>query len=178
MKTILDGTSRRVGAIFAEIDNNFIEVCNSILRIAFPDNTLKGYAETEPATPAAGDCYLVKEDATVWGMTVEKNDILRYTGLGYDPDTSGSGSGSGDADGGYIWEILPYKITEISAAMQAVDSHIERGKYAYHDQFSDLDLVGDWRQYADDNGFYTQYCTVGNETKGAGTWVTKFTIQA
>jgi hypothetical protein len=118
MKTILDGTSRRVGAIFNEIDVNFIEVCNALIRIAYPEYTLKGYAETEPASPVAGDCYLVLEDATIWGMTVEKNDILRYTGLGYDPETSGSGSGSGDSDGGYIWEILPFKITELNDALQ------------------------------------------------------------
>jgi hypothetical protein len=98
MKTILDGTSRRVGAIFAEIDNNFIEVCNSILRIAFPDNTLKGYAETEPATPAAGDCYLVKEDATVWDLVCEKDNIINWNGA--------------------AWELLPWKITEINEALQ------------------------------------------------------------
>jgi len=98
MKTILDGTSRRVGAIFNEIDTNFVEVCNSILRIAFPDYTLKGYAETEPASPALFDCYLVKDDATIWELECEKNNILAWDGA--------------------AWEILPWKITEINEALQ------------------------------------------------------------
>jgi hypothetical protein len=98
MKTILNGTSRRVGAIFNEIDTNFIEVCNSILRIAFPDYTLKGYAETEPTAPALFDCYLVKETATVWETSVEKNEIIGWNGL--------------------EWELLPWKITEINEALQ------------------------------------------------------------
>jgi len=51
------------------------------------------------------------------------------------------------------------------------------GEYYYHAQSSTADTAGDWRQYADDNGFYTQYWTVGNATKGAGTWITKHTIQ-
>jgi hypothetical protein len=52
------------------------------------------------------------------------------------------------------------------------------GDYAYHAANSSIDTIGDWRTYADANGFYTQYCTVGDATKGAGTWVTKFTIQS
>lgn len=55
--------------------------------------------------------------------------------------------------------------------------HVTRGYVIYHDQSRTADTIGDWRQYADGNGFYTQYCTLGNATKGAGTWVTKFTIQ-
>ena len=98
MKTILDGTSRRVGAIFNEIDTNFIEVCNSLVKIAYPDKTLQGYAETEPAVPVTGDCYLVLETATVWEIAAEKNDILHFNG----------------AD----WELLPFKITEINEALQ------------------------------------------------------------
>ena len=99
MKKILEGPSRRVGTIFQEVDANFIEVCNSILRIAFPDNTLKGYAETEPVLPALFDCYLVKEEAaSLWGLTVEKDDVLNWNGE--------------------AWELLPYKITEINQALQ------------------------------------------------------------
>jgi hypothetical protein len=98
MKKILDGTSRRVGAIFNEVDLNFVEVCNSILRIAFPDHTIKGYAETEPETPTLFDCYLVKEDATIWELVCEKNDVISWDGA--------------------AWELLPYKITEINEALQ------------------------------------------------------------
>lgn len=53
---------------------------------------------------------------------------------------------------------------------------IIRGTYRYDAQSSTADTAGDWRTYSDANGFYTQYCTVGNATKGAGTWVTKQTV--
>lgn len=98
MKKILEGPSRRVGTIFQEVDTNFIEVCNSILRIAFPECTLKGYAETEPSEPALFDCYLVKEDATIWEIVAEKDNVITWTGA--------------------AWEMLVYKITEINQALQ------------------------------------------------------------
>jgi hypothetical protein len=51
-----------------------------------------------------------------------------------------------------------------------------RGHYKYDSQIFGKDTVGDWRTYSDQNGFYTQYCTVAGETKGSGTWATKQTI--
>ena len=98
MKKILEGPSRRAGSVFQEMDTNFIEVCNSLLRIAFPECNLKGYAETEPAEPALFDSYLVKEDATLWEIAVEKDQVLSWDGEG--------------------WELLPFKITEINQALQ------------------------------------------------------------
>lgn len=98
MKKIFEGPSRRVGTIFQEIDTNFIEVCNSILRIAFPECNLKGYAETEPAAPALFDSYLVREDATLWGLEVLKDEILNWSGI--------------------EWLTIPFKITEINQALQ------------------------------------------------------------
>ncbi len=99
MKKIAEGPSRRVGTIFQEIDTNFIEVCNAILRIAYPELTILGYAETEPANPTAGDSYLVKEAGTIWELSVQKDHIIHWL------DSS--------------WYILPYKITEINDAFQA-----------------------------------------------------------
>jgi len=99
MKKILEGQSRRFGSVLSEIDTNFIEVCNSILRIAFPECNLKGYAAEEPGLPELNDCYLVKEDATIWDIEVEKNQILVH-------------------DGGESWDLLPFKITEINQAIQ------------------------------------------------------------
>ena len=61
--------------------------------------------------------------------------------------------------------------------LHLTDIHITRGNYTYHDQSATADTAGDWRTYADANGYYTQYCTVGNATKGSGTWTTKMTIQ-
>lgn len=98
MKKILEGPSRRAGTIFQQIDTNFIEVCNSILRIAFPELTLKGFAETEPTEPALFDAYLVRDDASTWSELAEKNDIIFWDGI--------------------AWLILPYKITEINEAIQ------------------------------------------------------------
>ena len=98
MKKIFEGPSRRVGTIFQEIDTNFIEVCNSILRIAFPECTLIGYAETEPAAPALFDSYLVREDASLWGIEVQKDEILSWSGI--------------------EWLTIPFKITEINQALQ------------------------------------------------------------
>ena len=57
------------------------------------------------------------------------------------------------------------------------DNNISRDSYLYFSQSSTSDTIGDWRQHGDDNGFYVEYCTVGNATKGGGTWVNKFTIQ-
>lgn len=57
-----------------------------------------------------------------------------------------------------------------------LNSAIIRGQYRYDAQSNTADTVGDWRTYSDDNGYYTQYCSVGNATKGAGTWITKQTI--
>jgi hypothetical protein len=51
-----------------------------------------------------------------------------------------------------------------------------RGQYHYHSISIGADTAGDWRTYSTDTGFYTEYCTVGNATKGAGTWVNKHTI--
>ena len=98
MKKILDGPSRRFGTILQEIDTNFIEVCNSILRIAFPESILKGYAETEPAGPVLFDSYLVRDDAILWGIEVQKDEILNWSGT--------------------EWLIIPFKITEINQALQ------------------------------------------------------------
>jgi hypothetical protein len=98
MKKILEGPSRRVGTIFNEVDTNFIEVCNAILRIAFPECNLKGYAETEPTIPVLFDSYLVRESATIWEIAVEKDQILSWSGTD--------------------WLIIPFKITEINQALQ------------------------------------------------------------
>lgn len=98
MKKILEGPSRRAGTIFQEIDTNFIEVCSSILRIAFPDLTLKGYAETKPLTPDLFDAYLVRENAIIWGAELQKNNVVYWNGI--------------------EWDLLPFLITEINAALQ------------------------------------------------------------
>lgn len=65
----------------------------------------------------------------------------------------------------------------VLSPLTAGDSiEIARSKYIYHSQVIGVDTAGDWRTYSDASGFYTDYCTVGNATKGAGTWVMKNTI--
>jgi hypothetical protein len=106
MKKILEGPSRRVGTIFQEIDTNFIEVANSIIRIAFPQYNLKGYADSQPATPLIFDSYLVRENATLWGIEVNKDEIINWNGE--------------------AWEILPFKITDINQALQLMYFHADK----------------------------------------------------
>jgi len=101
MKTILSGTSRLVGSIFHEVDVNFIEVCNSIFRIAYPEKILQNLAADNflPDDPVKDNCYLVPETGTIWDLEVEKDQIICWNGTD--------------------WEILPHKITEINAAIQS-----------------------------------------------------------
>ena len=101
MEKILQGTGWRVGTFLSLLDTNFIDVCNNLLKIANPDYTLKGYADNanEPSVPALNDCYLVLDPGTIWELTVEKDDIICWTGS--------------------LWEVLPYKITELNAVLQA-----------------------------------------------------------
>ena len=99
MKRILEAPSRRIATIFNEVDTNFIEVCNNLIKICYPDFTLVHYADplNEPTTPVLNNCYLVKETGTVWSLAVEKNDLILFNGTD--------------------WEILAHKITEINAGL-------------------------------------------------------------
>ena len=99
MKKILEAPSRRVANIFNEVDTNFIEICNNLIRIIYPDFTLANYAEpqNEPTLPTLNNCYLVKETGTVWSLAVEKNDVILFNGTD--------------------WEILAHKINEINAGL-------------------------------------------------------------
>jgi hypothetical protein len=101
MKKILQGPARLIGTILSELDTNFIDVCNNMLKIANPEYNLKGYADNagEPAAPELYDCYLVLSPGTVWELTVEENHIICWNGS--------------------QWQVLPYKITELNAILQA-----------------------------------------------------------
>jgi len=101
MNKMLQGAGKKVGTILSELDTNFINVCNYLLKIANPEYTLKGYAINagEPADPQLYDCYLVTETGTIWEIEAEKDEIINWNGS--------------------LWEILPYKITELNGALQA-----------------------------------------------------------
>jgi hypothetical protein len=97
MEKIFKGNAHKVGTLFENVDQNLIELANVVLKLVFPDYTLLGYAnpDSEPTTPTTNDCYLVSATGTVWTVAVEKDEILRYNGA--------------------AWEVLAYKITELSA---------------------------------------------------------------
>ena len=85
MKRILEAPSRRVANIFNEVDTNFIEICNNLMKISYPLFTLVNYSEpqNEPTLPTLNNCYLVKETGTVWSLAVEKNDIILFNGTAW-----------------------------------------------------------------------------------------------
>jgi hypothetical protein len=49
-----------------------------------------------------------------------------------------------------------------------------RGNAIYHRQIMGIDTIGDWRQWGDNSGFYTDFCTGVNPT----VWTTKQTISS
>lgn len=58
----------------------------------------------------------------------------------------------------------------------ASNSHFQLNSYFYFAENLIVDSEGDWRFYADTNGFYFEVCTVPALTKGGGTWVNKSTF--
>lgn len=101
MYRILKGTGKRPGVFFAEIDANFIAICNALIKLVDPDLTLVGYADiAEPSLPATGDSYLVLEPGTVWGKTVQVHQIISYNGSD--------------------WEVQPYSLKELNQAFQSL----------------------------------------------------------
>lgn len=99
MEKTFKGTANRVGTIFENVDQNTIEMANVILRLGYPNCTLIHFADpdNQPDAPAQNDCYLVSATGTVWGVAVEKDDVLRWTGA--------------------EWEILEHKITGLNTAI-------------------------------------------------------------
>lgn len=101
MYKILRGNARKAGAVFAEMDANFITVLNALLKLADPSLTLIDYADgVEPAAPETGDSYLVLQAGTVWEITVEVHQIISWDGA--------------------AWEVQPYKLSELNSAFQAL----------------------------------------------------------
>lgn len=104
MNKILRSNSRKVGAVLAEIDANFLAVCKAMIKMAAPDLELKDYVDinNEPSTPAENDCYLVITAGSYWAdeIVCEKYDIIVRTASG--------------------WELSDYKITELNAMLQEI----------------------------------------------------------
>ena len=105
MEKTFKGNANRVGTIFRNVDQNTIEMANIIFKMVYPDYILVDFADpnNEPTTPVTNNCYLVSATGTVWGIAVEKNHVLLYNGA--------------------AWEVLPYKITELSAPGYAPSEH-------------------------------------------------------
>lgn len=75
----------------------------------------------------------------------------------------------------FTWANLK---TKIKSFFENNDNELVYGKYYYRSQAIGQDTPGDWRTYSDTTNFYYQYCTLGNATKGAGTWITKHIVQS
>lgn len=81
------------------------------------------------------------------------------------------------ADADSVIEVLNGGGTKAITLAGTGTIEVIRGSYIYHSQTVGADTAGDWRTYSNATAFYTEYCTVGNATKGSGTWVMKHTIQ-
>ncbi len=101
MNKILRNNSRKVGAVLAEIDANFLAVCKAMIKLANPDLELKNYADnaSEPVAPTENDCYLVIDAGTIWALECEKYDIIVRTATG--------------------WELSDHNLTELNAMLQS-----------------------------------------------------------
>ena len=66
--------------------------------------------------------------------------------------------------GTLVFDITFAGLQEVTGGDLYINRHVEtlRGNYHYHSQLQGVDTAGDWRTYATDIGFYTEYCTVGN----------------
>lgn len=102
MYKILRNKTRKAGAVFGEMDANFLAVCKAMIKLANADLNLLGYADSssEPATPSENDCYLVIDAGTYYSeaLEAEKYDIIERT------DTA--------------WVLSDHKLTELNKMLQ------------------------------------------------------------
>ncbi len=102
MYKILRNQARKAGAVWGEMDANFLAVCSAIIKLANPVLNLKGYTDpltAEPVAPAENDCYLVIDPGTIGTLECVKYDIIVRTAVG--------------------WELSEHKFTELNAMFQA-----------------------------------------------------------
>jgi hypothetical protein len=103
MYKILVDNKWLAGELFAKLDSNFLAIINAMLKMANPDYTLKGYADTgtiEPTTPTTNDCYLVTEAGTIWSLEVVVNNFIIYDGSD--------------------WTIATFTLNELNTVLQSV----------------------------------------------------------
>ena len=111
-------------------------------------------------------------------LSTNISDLVRQIAIELQKDrTAISGNTTGD-----LSELETTVKTSLLAAVNELNDvkitkSVARSEYLYRDQDPEADTIGDWRTWADDDGYYTEYCSVANATKGAGTWVLKHTIQ-
>ena len=105
MDIILKDNKRVAGTVFAELDSNFLAICNFLIKIGNADLNLKYYAKptsSEPSAPAENDCYLVIEAGTIWEKTVEEYNIITWRGD--------------------EWVVESFKLTELRNVIFGTDS--------------------------------------------------------
>ena len=103
MYKILTDNQVQMGALLAKLDSNFIAIIDAMVKMANPDLTVKGYADTgttEPTSPDNNDIYLVTGAGTVWGLTVAVNDFIISDGTD--------------------WSVASFTLTELNTVLQSV----------------------------------------------------------
>lgn len=99
MKNVFNNNDN-FATIAGQIDQNQIEVINSVFRLAYPTSTLRGLAVGDaPTASAAMDAYLVTETGTVWGVAVEVDQFIKWNGTG--------------------WDVLPLKLPDLASGITA-----------------------------------------------------------
>ena len=102
-------TAQTNAEIWQAIDKVNIANMGVLLKQAYPTYTLKDFADplTTPISPTNGDCYLVDQAGTVWGLTVVSNNIIARVAES--------------------WTILTEKINELGTKI----SEVNAGKSVY-----------------------------------------------
>ena len=175
------------------VNITIVEPADEVVEIAIDEvNGDAGYTPVKNVdyfdghTPTKGVDYFdgAKGDSFIYSdFTQDQLDALKVKGDKGDPGTPETqmslflklGRATDQSDGFLSHEDHILFSNKQPAGAYLTDTNVFRGTYIYHLQGSG-DRVGDWRTYSDVNGFYVQYCTVANATRGNGTWVTKHTI--
>ncbi len=95
----------------SQLNANSLVIAQTMVQLQFSGYNVKGFAwadTPEPEVKEQDDCYIVQEDATIWGEEVVTFNIFRWNAA---------------------WEILPVKINEL----QITGSFMAKGIYDTND---------------------------------------------
>jgi len=82
------------------MDQNFLAVCNALLKIADPQLNLIGYADNanQPLSTFENDTYMVLEAGTIWNLECQQYNFISWNESG--------------------WGLQSFKLTELNTAFQ------------------------------------------------------------